>query len=565
MPAELEVALGKVPASLLLANGRVVNVLTGEVLDQDISIAHGRITSVGAGEGLRRLDLRGRYVIPCLIDIEAALATAHLALPRYAEAALSQGVTTALFDFSDLVGVAGAQELARLLSDAHELPLDILFALPLWSGPTRTTMTRFTEVSPLTLSFPRLVARKGWIEGQSALQDTKIFELPNNQELLLPLFIDGSRCTSEQLAALALLDAAVERGLVDPEEAVERIRQGLWLSIHHVQGSYPEELVVSLSRQLALRRVCLGSGEVGLEQIAEHGHLLGLMADCIARGADPVYVITAATLHPAQLLRLDDRGVIAPGKLADLVVIDDLRSLQPYMTIKKGRVAALQGEFLLKLPPATLFHRPLDLMLSTPTAEQLSIKSISTVCNVLLGEGNGNFSLHQQLIRAHSGILQPSSEEDLLKLVLLERGARTNPSIGLGFVGGFGLREGAIGLSFAGCGGALVACGARDEDILAVLRQILLNGGGIAIACDGRVTHQLQLPIYGLMTDESPSVLWESYCDLVNACQNLGTTFSDPFAELAAVADERLGGYRFCSFGIIDTEQRQLIPLLTNE
>ncbi|MCL4545646.1 MAG: amidohydrolase family protein [Chloroflexi bacterium] len=561
IPRVVDAALDRVPADLLLTNGRVLDVLSGELSDADVAITGEHIARVGEARGIHRFDLRGRIVLPGFIDVSAVLETTHLSVSRYGDVALTNGVTTALLDFAGILAVAGSQEVLALLDKVAPQDLDVLFALPLWGGSDERLVPRlFTETSPLTLSFPRLVARRGWLPGKGILSGWgQVLRLPA-VDTHLPAFVQSGSCSDEEISALCCLGADVEDGPLSADDALFHLRCGQWVVARAWSGRSPGDFVRTLAQRTRLSRVCIGSGDLDIHQAVDEGLLTGVLKGCIASGCDPVDAIRAVTLNPAELLQLRDRGLIAPGHLADLVVVESLKSLQPYLVVKRGRPVALNGERLHDVTPSATRQGRGVPPLRALSPVHLVVHGHSALCNIVVLTPDGRTELTEQPIHDTDGQLIPSTESDVAKVVVIGRES-TDRGAGLGFVMGLGLQRGALCVSFGGLEGHIVACGVDDTSLYTAIRRVATQGGGAVVAENAEVLASVATPGFGFVSDADPTQLAQEFSAVEDACRGLGCELDDPLRAVSTLADVRLPRYRFTTGGLIDVDTGIPLPL----
>jgi adenine deaminase len=559
----LRVARGEAPADLVLAGGQVGNVYTGRWQKIDVALFDGLIVGLGDYDG-PRLEVQGGYIVPGLIDGHLHLESSMLTPRELARALLPLGTTTVVADPHEIANVWGAAGLEYLLAASRGLPLDIFFMLPscVPASPLETAGARL-EAADLQkfrrrariLGLAEVMNFPGVVAGDAGLLD-KIALFPQGP-------VDGHAplLSGLGLNAYRLAGIGSDHECTQLTEAQEKLALGFYLMVR--EGSLAKNLTDLLPAVTAasLRRTMLVTDDCHPEDLLESGHLNALLKKSVSLGLDPLKAVTMATLNPAEYFRLRDRGAVAPGLKADLVVLDDPHKFQVHKVFKGGRLLVDDGRLLAEphVPaasaPATAFRvKEFPVEALSPAAAAELVKVIGLIPGQLLTE--------KLVLRTpvQEGRLAADPKRDLLKLAVVER-HRATGNLGLGLVQGFGLQRGALASSVAHDSHNIVAVGADEADMLAAVRHLTALGGGLTVVAGGLVLADLPLPIAGLMSPQPLNEVAEAYARLKSAYRKLGGTLPDPFMALSFLALPVIPALKLTDLGLVDVGRFQVVPL----
>ncbi|MGB8992524.1 MAG: adenine deaminase [Desulfobaccales bacterium] len=559
----LRVARGEAPADLVLTGARVANVYTGEWQETAVAVFDGIIVGLGDYPG-PRLPVPGRYILPGFIDGHLHLESSMLTPGELARALLPLGTTTVVADPHEIANVLGAAGLDYLLSASEGLPVDFFFMLPscVPASPLETSGACLRAAAlepyrrhPRVLGLAEVMNFPGLVAGEPELL-AKLALFPQGP-------VDGHAplLTGPALTAYRLAGIGSDHECTTLAEAREKLRLGFYLMVR--EGSLAKNLADLLPAvtPASLRRTMLVTDDSHPEDLLRTGHLNHLLRRAVSLGLDPLAAVTMATLNPAEYFRLRDRGAVAPGLAADLVVVEDLTDFRIDKVFKNGRLLADQGRLSAAAEttpppaPASAMHvKDLAPEALSPPVTAREVKVIGLIPGQLLTE--------KRLLTApvREGRLATDPARDLLKLAVVERHHGTG-HLGLGLVQGFGLPRGALASSVAHDSHNIVVVGADEADMLHAIRHLVRLGGGMAVVAGGKVLADLALPIAGLISPLPLEQVAAAYTRLKKAYHGLGGALQDPFMALSFLALPVIPALKLTDLGLVDVDRFSVVPL----
>ncbi|MEJ2092956.1 MAG: adenine deaminase [Syntrophobacterales bacterium] len=559
----LRAARGETEVDLVISGGLVGNVYTGEWLKQNIALYDGIIVGVGDYPG-PRVEVPGHYVLPGFIDGHSHLESSMLTPRELARTLVPLGTTTIVADPHEIVNVWGTRGLDYLLAASQELPLDIFFMLPscVPASPLGTSGGRLeaADLSPYR-SHPRVLGLAevmnfpGVVAGESHLLEKTALYPQGPVDGHAPL-LSGKALNAYRLAGIGS-----DHECTELTEAQEKLRLGFTLMIR--EGSLAKNLADLLPAVTpsTLGRSLLVTDDCQPEDLMQRGHLDHLLRQAVSLGLDPLSAVTMVTLNPAGYFGLKDRGAIAPGLAADLVLLQDLQEFRVEKVWKQGQLVAEDGRLLPEVeladtpvPFTALQVGPLDAEVFSPPVTGDLVKVIGLIPGQLL---TNKLDLPAPV---RNGLLGADVERDLLKLAVVERHHRSG-RVGLGLVQGFGLKKGALASTVAHDSHNLVIMGVNETDMLTAARHLVELGGGLAVVAEGRVLADLPLPVAGLLSPAPLEEVAQAHGRLREAYRSLGGTLDDPFMTLSFLSLEVIPALKLTDLGLIDVTRFEVVSL----
>jgi adenine deaminase len=564
LPRTLAVARGDEPADLLLRNARLVNVLSGEIHPADVAVAGPLIAGVGEGYAARReIDLGGRYLCPGFLDAHVHIESSMVPPAEFARAVLPRGVTTVVTDPHEIGNVMGLEGIRFMLGDAAGSPLDVRVNAPSCVPATHleTSGARLEAADLMALlSEPKVLGLAEVMNFPGVIQ--------GDPEIVAKLcafhgrIVDG-HCpglSGHRLSAYAAAGISSDHECVAVEEAREKLRVGLAIFLREASNARNLRDLLPLVTPANERRLCLCTDDRHPIDLLGEGSIDHLVRLAIADGIDPVTAIRMATLNTAEHYRLKDRGAIAPGRRADLVVFSNLDAPRADEVFVSGELVAREGGMVHERR-----HRRYDQLPRTvhidPERLDFTIRAVASQARVIGVIPDQLITHHLTLpVPVRDGWAQADPERDLLKMAVIERHHGTG-NIGLGFVQGIGLTRGAIASTVAHDHHNLVVIGADDVSMRTAALAVANAGGGLAAAEGERELTVLPLPIAGLMSEWEIDMVRDRLQRLLDDAHRLGARLRDPFMAMSFLALEVIPALKLTDKGLVDVEQFEVVPL----
>jgi adenine deaminase len=557
------VAKGEMPADLVLANARVVNVFTGEIQPGSVAIYGGKIAGVGDYSRAKEVfDLEGRYLAPGFIDGHVHLESSMLDVAQYARAVVPRGTSAIVTDLHEIANVSGLAGMRYVLDSARRLPLDLFLMAPSCVPATHL------ETSGANLAAAALRQVLRWRECIGLGEVMNYPGVIGGDEAMLEkinLFrgkvVDGHApgVRGKELSAYIAAGIYSDHESVTLEEAREKLEQGMYTMIREGSSEKNLEALLPLVTDETYKRCMFVVDDRSCVDLLGDGDIDAVVRKAIALGLDPVRAIQLATVNPAEYFGLKGLGAIAPGYMANLVVIDDLSDLRIDRVYYRGKPVAEGGNALFPVNRAagrgltdTVHIKPFGI-----EALKLAVSG-ETVPVIEIIPGQIITRKRQEKVKVVEGAVVSDVDRDILKLAVVERHHATG-NIGLGLVTGFSLKQGALASSVAHDSHNIVAVGTNDEDILTAVREIEKLQGGLVAAAGGRVLGSLALPVAGLLSREPLETVVEKLGKLERTAAGLGTTLTSPFSTLSFVALAVIPELRLTDLGLVDVTEFKLI------
>ncbi len=556
-------ARGEAPAELLLRNAQVINVLSGEIVPTHVALVRSRIVGVGDYEAEETLDLEGAYLAPGFVDAHVHVESSLMPPAEFARAVVPLGTTTVITDPHEIANVLGLEGIRFMFESAKDGPLS-MFVMASSCVPATHMQTNGAvlhsydlaslKADPWVLGLAEVMNFPGVIHGEGeVLEKLKVFE---------DLVIDG-HCPSlsgKDLAAYVAAGIESDHECTTLEEAREKLRLGMTIFIREATNARNLEALLPLVTPENLHRICFCTDDRQPADLLDEGHIDFMVRKAIAAGIDPIQAIRMATWNPATYFRLNDRGAITPGRRADLIAFRDLQQPRPHLVLRGGRPIAHEG----RMTMPRLSHS------SYPLRSTMNINWEKVDLTVEAGPGQARVIgiVPDQLVTEsleldlslHDGQAVSDPSRDILKMAVIER-HRASGAVGLGFVQGLGLREGALASSVAHDHHNLVVVGVDDESMLAAARRTADLGGGMVAAKGAQILAELPLPIAGLMVDAPVEDVRTRLDEVLQAAASLGSTLRDPFMAMSFLALEVIPSLKLTDQGLIDVEKFEKVPL----
>ncbi len=559
----IAVAKGDRPADLILANARVVNTFTGEVISGNVAICDDRIAGIGDyHEAKQVLDVSGRYLAPGFINGHVHLESSMLDAGQYAQAVVPHGTSAIVTDLHEIANVCGLKGMRYVLDRIRQLPLDLFLMAPS-CVPATHLETSGASISPEdirqilrwreTIGLGEVMNFPGVIHGDSNV----LRKLALSQGKIIDGHAPGVR--GKDLSAYIAAGIGSDHESVALEEAREKLEKGMFIMIREGSSEKNLEALLPLVTDKTYKRCLFVVDDRSAYDLLHDGDIDAVVRKAIRLGLEPVRAIQLATINTAEYFRLDGLGAIAPGYFANILAIDDLDNLSVNLVFHRGRLVAREGQPLFSLPRAdnhavtgTVHIKPVNpekLRLSAPSAELPVIELVP---------GQIVTRKRYMKVRAVDGQVAPDTDRDILKLVVVER-HRATGNIGLAMVTGFGLKKGALASSVAHDSHNIVTVGTSDEDIMMAIQEIERQQGGLAAVADGQVLASLGLPIAGLLSDEPLETVVTRLGKLEQAARELGAKLPSPFATLSFLALPVIPELKLTDLGLVDVTEFRLI------
>lgn len=585
---QIHAASGVKKAELVLKHGAVVNVFTEEIEQGDIAIEQGMIVGIGDYSGEQEVELGGKVVCPGFIDGHIHLESSMITPREFERIVLPHGTTTVITDPHEIANVAGRDGIDYMLSVTRELELDVFFMLP------SCVPASHLDESGAVLSKEEL---------REYYQDDRVLGLAEmmdfygtveaKEEILGKISdafcyhgrVDGHApgLSNKELNAYVTAGVSSDHECTTAEEAREKIRRGQWVMVREGTAAHNLEALMPLFQEPYASRTMLVTDDKHPGDLLRLGHIDYILREAIKRGADPIKAVKMGSLRAAEYFGLRDRGAIAPGYLADLVVLSNVKQMQVDCVYKKGRLVAEHGECLkaeraeertkggteeetaegteenkrIKQRIFSSFRMPMlkaeDFSLPIRGKQQ---RVIGLIPYELLTKENVYVPIQTEGCAPGVDI-----ERDIVKLAVVER-HHDSGHIGLGFLGGYGLKKGAVASSIAHDSHNLIIAGVNDRDMVAAGNCVRENQGGLAIALDGKIIADLPLPIAGLMGIWTAEQIDSRLEEMKKLLREMGIWKEiDPFMTLAFVSLPVLPKLRLNTYGIVDADRQQIVPV----
>ena len=550
----IDAALGKTASDLVIRNTEILSVTTGEWIHGDIAIADGVIVYAGpdAGPGREEIDGTGRFAVPGFIDSHVHVESSHALPGAFEQAVLPRGTTTAVCDPHELANVCGKEAIRYFLECAAELRMDLAVQLSS-CVPATPLETAGAELSGEDL---REYMHHPCAGGLAEMMNVpgvllKVPEVLSKLEIFDGKVTDGHAPLVSGKPPQAYIACGVgsDHECSTPEEAMEKIRCGMTVFIR--EGSVAKNLTALrpiLTPETA-DFVALCTDDRNVMDILESGHMDALIRQLIAFGTAPELAYRAASLSAARYFRMYDRGMIAPGKKADVVLLDDVRTCRVRQVVKSGTV--VDPEAVSPSLPDWSFAAH-SVKRAPVTAEDFAVPSKKTSTPVIQIVPDSLITNRLDAdLPLKNGFKQPLPEKDILKLAVFARHGR-NSNVGRGFVTGFGLKRGALASSVGHDSHNLCVTGVTDEDMALAVNTLIECGGGYAAVADGRVLAVVPFPAGGLMSDKSFPEIAGELKTLYQAVLESGCAVQDPFMQLAFLPLAVIPHLKLTDKGLVD-------------
>jgi adenine deaminase len=569
----MKVALGEALADLAIVNGDVVNVFTGEVLKGNTVLIKGdTIAYVGRnavksiGTSTQVIDAKGKILIPGLIDSHTHIDEICLVseLVRYA---LKGSTTTIITEVSGIGALLGYKGVLEFLKATRNQPVKMFITAPPVSSTSLST-NEFAAITPLEMR--RLLRRNDVI----GLGETPWAQVNESNRLLdfITLTVNaGKRVDGHSAGAKGnKLQAYVATGVsschepITAEEILERLRLGLLVQIR--EGLVRKELgTVSRIKdeKIDFSGLAICADGVDPRQLVNDGYMDSIVQKAIDYGFNPVLAIQMVTINIARHYGLDFIGGIAPGKLADIVIIPDLSTIRAEYVITNGKIAFRNNQVVMEPRehsyPSSLYNTirlkqdfsASDFTIQANASRSTKVRVINQVSDLLTKE-----EIIEMLVT--EGLVRMDVSRDLLKVAAIDRYWQPG-KFALGLIRGFGLKRGAMATSVTWDCGHIIVVGANDSDMAQAVNRIRELKGGIVICAGGKVLAELPLPVAGLFSEESIEVIAGKLDDIQRTAEELGTKLTDIRLSLEILATPSIPFLRICEQGLFDLRQNKLV------
>ncbi|MFH0726425.1 MAG: adenine deaminase [Pseudomonadota bacterium] len=558
-------ARGMAPVDLLLANARMINVFSGEILPVNIAVSGGLIVGFGDYQAKKTIDLKGKIVAPGFIDPHLHIESAMVSVTEFARAVLPLGTTTVVADPHEIANVSGAAGIRHMLDSAEGQPVNIFYTLPscvpATDMETAGASLSADDLAPF-MGHPRILALAEMMNFPGVLYQVPsvLAKIELAKRHRLPVDGHAPGLSGRDLCAYIAAGVSSDHECTSAAEALEKLRGGMHIMIREGTGARNLRDLLPLVTVENCHRMMWCTDDRHPHDIMEKGHMDDIIRRAIGAGIDPVMAIRMATLHPAQYFGLSQLGVIAPGRRADLVILSDLRSLTIESVYTSGILSAEAGRVLPHIPfPAPL--PPLPAMNVAIEALDFSIPVEGNQIRVM-GVIPDQILTRSLVMDVHviAGKAEADPSRDLLKIAVVER-HHGSGGLGKGFVTGMGLKRGAIASSVAHDSHNIIIVGTNDQDMKTALARITEMGGGLVAACDGKILSDLPLPVAGLMSLEPLPIVRNRLDALISAAHDLGSSLSDPFMTLSFLALPVIPELKITDLGLVDVAAFKRVSL----
>ncbi len=561
----LAVSRGDKPADILLKNGRIVNVFSGRVTEGNVAISGGTIAGMG-GEytaGEKVIDLDGAYVSPGLIDAHLHIESTLLLPPELGRIIIRHGTTAVINDPHEIANVLGPAGVNMMIELSKQAPCDFFATVPS-SVPSTDLETAGGELdagrvkdllqNPSTVGLGEVMNYPGVIGGDPEVHK-KIAAAK-----ALGKIIDGHApaVRGRDLQAYLAAGITTDHECITAEEALEKLTCGMKVIIRHGSATSSLAELIPLINSATSGSFMLGSDDREAGELLEKGHLNEALKQAVALGTDPLVMIKIASLNAASHYRLYDRGAVAPGYRADLVVFEDLSNFRARLVIKDGREAARNGKAFMPVEPPELpssalnsvrLSRGLEEKDFTLTYPPGKVPVIGVVAGQLITD-----KFYLDVERNGNGTVTAKPGPGINKIAVVERHGK-NGNLAVGLIQGINLEKGAIASSVAHDSHNIVVVGASEKAMARAVNELAESGGGfVVIGEDGSVKALLPLPAGGLMSDQPAEWVAEKMSRVLEAARELGTSVPQPFLTLSFMALPVIPSLKITDRGLVDVD-----------
>jgi adenine deaminase len=558
-----------------LRNGQVVNVFTGEIYAADIAVYHEHIAGIGPSgtyHGTQETDLKGHYVTPGLVEAHTHIEDALLVPGEYAQALAIHGTTTCVCDPHEIANVAGVPGLRWMLAASEGAPMRLLYTLPSCVPASPFESAGATLVAddlidlasdPRIASIGEVMNYPGVLEGDRVMLDMIALGQPGRATLRgLPVDGHGPGLQGLDLCGYVAAGVQSDHESIGLEEGREKLRLGMWLWIR--EGSMRNmDALLPLVMEHVPERACFVSDDRTPDALLREGDLDHIIREAVSRGQSPVSAITMASLHPAQYFGFGDRGAIAPGYVADLLVVPDLRDFRPRQVYVGGKLVAEDGQALLASTPLpTGWEHVVEktIRLRDFSDDRLRLDGQTGTARVIGLIPDQIVTEDRTMdVQAVDGTIQPDAQRDLLKIAVVERYGRGR--VGVGLVHGLGLKTGAMASSVAHDAHNIVVVGTNDTDMVAAVREVERLHGGLVVSQNGAIVDRLPLPLAGLMSPLSIAEVAEALERLDQVVAGMGVQVAHPWGFLSFLALSVVPKLKITDLGILDVDAWKIVPI----
>ncbi len=560
----IRASLGEKRVSLLLKNAKLVNVLSGEIYDTSVAVDHGLVVGFGDYEAEHVIDLGGKYLTPGFIDGHMHMESSMIEPTEFSKVVVPRGTTTVVVDPHEIANVRGIEGIKYILRANKVVPLDIYAMVPscVPATPLETSGARLTaeDIGP---SFT-----KDRILGLGELMDFPGV-IHKNPHVLRKMKVRGIKridghapgVSGKPLYAYIAAGAVSDHECTTYEEALEKLRLGMYIMIR--EGSVTRDLdaLLPLVTPVNMRRCMFVTDDREPIDLLNEGHMNFVVKKAISRGMEPPVAIAMASINTAEYFGLKNVGAVAPGYIADLLVIEDFHNFKITHVFKKGKLVAMDGKPLFS--PEKVDPSPVTNTVNLPplSVDNFKIKAKGEYINVigLIPDQIVTKKLKMQA-KVVDGEVVADPERDILKMVVVERHHATG-NIGHAFAQGFGIKRGAIASTVAHDSHNLIILGANDEDMLVAAKRIQEIQGGQVVVVDGEVKAELPLPIGGLMSDMPLEEVILHLKQLDDVTKELGSKVPHPFMTLSFMALPVIPELKVTDKGLVDVNKFDFIDI----
>ena len=554
----IAVAAGREKADLVLKNAKYLNVFSNEFLCGDIAVANGLIAGVGKYDGKTEIDVSGKLVLPGFIDAHIHLESSMVTPAEFAKAVVAHGTTTVITDPHEITNVMGIDGVEYMIQASQNLPIDVHFMMPSCVPATEIDESG-AELdckdidlyldNKKVLGLAEMMNYVGVINGDRNVLSKIVTSQAHHKK------IDGHapELSGNDLNAYIAAGVYSDHECSTFENALEKLRKGQFIMIREGTAAHNLKALMPLLTQQYYSRCMFATDDKHPSDLLYGGHIDYIVKQALKNGADPIVALKTATHHAARYFLLNNKGAIASGYLADIVVVDNLEDFNVETVFKRGKLV-FDGEvkdFSAPTVDEELAEKCFDTFhLNSVTPSSFKVDGKLGLIGLVGGE----------LLTRNLGTADKIDvENDILKIACIERHKGTN-HIGVGYVKGYSLKSGAVATSVAHDSHNIITVGCNDDDIAVAVNAIKDSNGGIAVVENGKIKALLELPIAGLMSDEPLTTVNEKLENAKSSAYELGADKSiDPFMTLSFLSLPVIPSLRITTKGVFDAENWKML------